>query len=110
MTNEKHIRRYSAAELEDLRVTKDSDTDWGRLAQKTDDEIEDAAAQDSDFANQDENWFLAAELEMPKPKQLVSLRLDTEILDWFKAKGPGYQTRMNAALMAYVKRAKRHGA
>lgn len=107
MANEKHIRRYSAAELEELRLAKASATDWARLAAKTEDEIENAASQDPDFAEQDENWFSAAELEMPKPKQLVSLRLDTEILEWFKSKGPGYQTRMNAALMAYVKKTKR---
>ena len=103
------MRRYSEAELEDLRLAKKTETAWEDLARKTEEEIETAAKQDPDFADQDENWFLAAELEMPKPKQLVSLRLDAEILDWFKSKGPGYQTRINAALMAYVKKGKRHG-
>lgn len=107
MTNEKHIRRYSVAELEDLHAAKKTQTDWTRLAQKTEDEIERAAKQDSDFAHQDDDWLLAAKLEMPKPKRLVSLRLDAEILEWFQSEGPGYQTRINAALMVYVKRAKR---
>jgi uncharacterized protein (DUF4415 family) len=109
MANEKHIKRYSAADLETLSLANKTATDWDRLAQKSEAEIEHAAQQDPDFANQDEDWFAAAALEMPKPKQLVSLRLETEILDWFKSKGPGYQTRINAALMAYVKKAKRHG-
>jgi uncharacterized protein (DUF4415 family) len=109
MANEKHIKRYSAAELESLRLNQATETDWERLAQKTDDEIAREASGDPDFADQDDDWFLAATLEMPKPKQLISLRLDAEVVDWFKSKGQGYQTRINAALLAYVKRAKRHG-
>jgi uncharacterized protein (DUF4415 family) len=34
-------------------------------------------------------------------KAVISLRIDREVLDWFKAQGPGYQTRMNAVLRAY---------
>jgi len=38
----------------------------------------------------------------PAPrKAAISLRLDAEVLDWFKAQGPGYQTRINAILRAY---------
>ena len=35
-------------------------------------------------------------------KQLMSLRVDADVVDWFKRQGNGYQTRMNAALRAYV--------
>jgi uncharacterized protein (DUF4415 family) len=35
-------------------------------------------------------------------KAAVSLRLDEEVLAWFKGHGPGYQTRMNAVLRAYM--------
>lgn len=34
-------------------------------------------------------------------KAAISLRIDPEVLDWFKAQGPGYQTRINAVLRAY---------
>ena len=34
-------------------------------------------------------------------KSAISLRVDPEVLSWFKAQGPGYQTRMNAVLRAY---------
>jgi len=43
-----------------------------------------------------------AELVLPEPKQAVSLRLDREVLEWFRRGGPRYQTRMNAVLRAYV--------
>jgi uncharacterized protein (DUF4415 family) len=35
------------------------------------------------------------------PKRSVSLRVDSDVLAWFKAQGPGYQTRMNAVLRAF---------
>jgi uncharacterized protein (DUF4415 family) len=38
----------------------------------------------------------------PMPgKASVSLRIDADVLEWFKAQGPGYQTRMNAVLRAF---------
>ena len=34
-----------------------------------------------------------------RPRKLrISLRVDTEVVDWFKSKGPGYQTRINRIL------------
>ena len=40
-------------------------------------------------------------------KAAISLRLDEDILEWFKAQGPGYQTRINAVLRAYMEAAGR---
>jgi len=44
-----------------------------------------------------------ARQELPKTprKAAISLRLDADVLEWFKAQGPGYQTRINAVLRAY---------
>ena len=39
----------------------------------------------------------------PAPrKSLLSLRIDSDVLEWFRAKGRGYQSRMNALLRAYM--------
>ena len=35
-------------------------------------------------------------------KAAISLRVDPEVLDWFKVQGPGYQTRINSILRAYM--------
>ncbi len=43
--------------------------------------------------------------EAPR-KAAISLRLDADILDWFRTQGPGYQTRINAVLRAYMQAAK----
>jgi uncharacterized protein (DUF4415 family) len=40
-------------------------------------------------------------LEPVPVKTSISLRVDQEVLDWFKSQGPGYQTRMNAVLRAF---------
>ena len=42
-------------------------------------------------------------------KKLISLRVDPEVLDFFKTQGPGYQTRMNAVLQAYMQVKKEMG-
>ena len=38
------------------------------------------------------------------PKRAISLRVDQDVLDWFRAGGPRYQTRMNAVLRSYMSR------
>ena len=38
-------------------------------------------------------------------KAAISLRLDADVLEWFRARGPGYQTRINAVLRAYMEAA-----
>jgi uncharacterized protein (DUF4415 family) len=41
-------------------------------------------------------------LQIAPPKSLLSLRIDADVIAWFKAQGPGYQSRMNALLRAYM--------
>ena len=49
-----------------------------------------------------DNFWDEAEIVMPQPKKAVSLRVDPDILDFFKAQGSGHLTRMHAVLRAYV--------
>ena len=46
---------------------------------------------------------------MPSAKKAVSLRIDADVLDWFKAQGPGYLSRMNAVLRSFVNAKRGHG-
>lgn len=50
-----------------------------------------------------------ARVVMPRGKTSVHLRLDSDIVDWFKAHGKGHLTRMNAVLRAYVDAQKGRG-
>ena len=69
----------------------------------TDADIRAAIADDPDAAPElDEEWFAQATLVYPDGKTLISIRLDPDVLAWFKRQGKGYQTRINAVLRAYV--------
>lgn len=75
---------------------KKSKTDWDRLEAMSDEDID-----YSDIPPMDKNFFKTGKLRMPKAKPLISIRIDDDILEWFKAQGPGYQTRINAVLRMY---------
>jgi uncharacterized protein (DUF4415 family) len=49
-----------------------------------------------------DDFFRKAVLRMPEPKSTVTIRLDRDVLDWFKKQGKGYQTRINALLRTYM--------
>ena len=55
----------------------------------------------------DDEFFRTAELLMPRPKRAISLRLDADLLDWLRTQGPGYQSRINAVLRAYMEAKRR---
>jgi uncharacterized protein (DUF4415 family) len=50
----------------------------------------------------DEKFWSRAFIGSPLKKSLISLRLDNDVIDWFKNEGPNYQTRMNQVLRAYM--------
>lgn len=78
-------------------------TDWARVDKLTDAEIRRAIRSDPDAAPElDAAWFRRAKLVLPQPKQAVSIRLDRDVMEWFRRQGRGYQTRINAVLRSYV--------
>lgn len=103
MSDESFIRRYSAAELREKIAREGTRTDDAYLRNLTEEELERSIADDPDWKDIPSDWHEGAEVVNLRAKKLVSLRLDQDVLDWFKATGPGYQTRMNAALKAYVR-------
>lgn len=93
----RHIVRKSLAGLGKGK------TDWARVEALTDADIEKAIAEDPDAAPiLDEEWFKNAEIVFPPGKSALSLRVDSDVLAWFKNQGKGYQSRMNAVLRAYM--------
>ena len=78
-------------------------TDWERVRSLTDEDIEAAVAADSDAAPiMDEAWWREARLVEAEPKVHLSIRLDRDLVEWFKGQGPRYQSRINAVLRAFV--------
>ncbi len=76
-------------------------TDWARVDALTDDDIAKAVASDPDAVPIDIDWSDAV-LVIPAKKKAISIRLDEDVLDYFKREGEGYQRRINAVLRSYM--------
>ena len=72
-------------------------TDWERLRR----EEAEGPYEGDDEDDFEVDWSKAV-LVIPEPKQAISLRIDQDVIDFFKSQGKGYQTRMNAVLRAYM--------
>jgi uncharacterized DUF497 family protein len=76
-------------------------TDWARVDKLTDEDIAEAVASDPDAAPIDIDWSDAV-LVIPTRKKAISIRVDEDVLDYFKSQGEGYQRRINAVLRSYM--------
>jgi uncharacterized protein (DUF4415 family) len=84
-----HSRALTAAQRAELDL----------LAAKLDDQI------DTGDVPEIRDWSNAKLGVFYRPvKQQLTLRLDADVIDWFKQQGEGYQSRINAALRAHVER------
>ncbi len=54
------------------------------------------------------DFWKSAKVTMPAEKTSVHLRLDSDVVEWFRSHGKGHLTRMNAVLKAYVQAQKQH--
>lgn len=84
-------------------------TDWERLRQMTDREAQRNAAGDRDNPPANASWLDGGHLVEPVRKRAISLRLDPDVIDWFRGTGPRYQSRMNAVLRTFVEHQRRSG-
>ena len=83
------IKRYSLNEISEMIRRGEDRTDHERLARETGIEL-------------DEDFWRKAKLVMPAPKKKsIHLRVDSDVLEWFRSQGKGYLSRMNAILRAY---------
>ena len=84
-------------------------SDLDKLRKLTDEEIDASIANDPDWEEfKDIDWSKAV-LVIPPKKKAISIRVDEDVLDYFKKNGAGYQRRINAVLRSYMqqKRKKR---
>jgi len=89
--------RYTSEELRALRGQ--SQTDLARAAAMTDEQIDAAIASDPAEGDLPRDWHLTARLV--QPKTTLSIRLDADLVEFFRAEGRGWQTRINNVLRAY---------
>ncbi|MBX9701385.1 MAG: BrnA antitoxin family protein [Acetobacteraceae bacterium] len=83
-----------------MRARGELRSDWQAAEAMSREEIERLAEEDD--GPLPAGWESTVEIGIPPRKEPVHIRLDADVLAWFRAHGPGYQTRINAVLRAFV--------
>lgn len=76
-------------------------TDWSHLRRRSALAIRKGIAADPDAHATDAQFWETAKVVLPTPKEIVTMRLDADLLRWFRRER-GYQTRISAILRAYM--------
>jgi len=109
MAKSERIVSYTADEIDEMLARGEDRSNWEAAAAMTEEELEAAIASDPDEADWD--WSNAVWVkglpDLPGLKQQLTIRIDEDVLEWFRATGKGYQTRMNAVLRQYVEHQKK---
>ncbi len=79
-----------------------SRTNWDDV-----DKLGDSDLVDAESPELDETFWQEA-VFVPEPKHQITLRIDADVLEFFRTQGPGYQRRMNAVLRRYMEAQQRH--
>jgi len=74
-----------------------SKTNYKKISKLSDNDID-----YSDIPATDEEFWSDAQVLFPTKKTHLSIRLDDDIISWFKQFGRGYQTKINAVLRSYI--------
>jgi len=91
-------KNITAVSRDDPRKGK---TDFEKLRKLTDAEINASIAGDPDWDFEEADWSEAV-LVIPPKKKAISIRVDEDVLNFYKKQGAGYQRRMNAVLRSYM--------
>jgi len=67
----------------------------------TENELEASIAADPDDVHEEPDWSQAVK-GLPPRKEHINIRIDADVLDWFRNTGKGYQTGINNVLCAFV--------
>ena len=79
-------------------MKKRSKSDWSRV-----DGLSDTDIDTTDIPPLDDDFFANAEVRLPKKKVPITIRLDSDVVAWFRSMGKGYQTHINAVLRTYMR-------
>ncbi len=101
MKKKEHIVRYTDKELREKHARGEDKSDWDHASALTNREIENAIAEDEDEAEMHVDWSNIS-VKLPRPKTVLNMRIDCEVLEFFRSQGRGYQTKINAVLRSYV--------
>jgi uncharacterized protein (DUF4415 family) len=83
--------------MSENNMKNSSKTDWEGLSQMSDEEID-----YSDIPPLTERFFREAKLWQSRPKVTVTVKVDADVLEWFKSESDNWEARLQAALRLYV--------
>lgn len=92
---------YTAKQIKAKIARGEDRTDWRKAEAVTGKKLEASIRKDTDEARERIDWTKAVQ-GLPVPKEHINIRVDRDVLAWFKANGRGYQTLMNNVLRAFV--------
>jgi uncharacterized protein (DUF4415 family) len=101
MKKEKNITKYSAKELKSIQKKQDK-SDWIALKNMSEKDLESDIKSDPDSNSKIPKKWKGMVIGMPETKEQISIRIDQDVLRWFRKKGSGYQTYINNILRSYV--------
>ena len=90
-----------SADITGNMSTVEVQTDWEKLRRMADEDIHQALETDPDIYPTDEAFWQGAKVVMPRRKEVVTLRLDADLLEWLRQE-KGYQTRVRAELNLHL--------
>jgi uncharacterized protein (DUF4415 family) len=93
--------RYSAKEIKAKIARGEDRTNWRKANTVTGKKLEASIRADVDDVQGEPDWTQAV-VGLPVPKQHINIRVDHDVLEWFKSSGRGYQTLMNNVLRVFV--------
>ena len=93
--------RYTAKQIK-ARIAQGEDrTNWDKVDAVTRTKLEESIRADVDDVKGEPHWTQAI-VGIPAPKDHINIRIDHDVLHWFRSNGKGYQTLMNNVLRAFV--------
>jgi uncharacterized protein (DUF4415 family) len=101
MRKKSAIVQYTAKQIEAKVARGEDRTDWRKANAMTGKKLEASIRADVDDVRGEPDWTRAI-IGRPAPKDHINIRIDHDVLEWFKSNGRGYQTLMNNVLRAFV--------
>jgi uncharacterized protein (DUF4415 family) len=106
MARKGDIVRYTDKALAAKRARGESRTDWQKVDGPSEAQLRASIAADPDDVQGEPDWTLGVS-GLPPHKDHINIRIDHDVLEWFRATGKGYQTLMNNVLRAFVQTRRR---
>jgi uncharacterized protein (DUF4415 family) len=93
--------RYTNKQIRAKVARGEDRTNWAKVSAMTGANLEASIRADIDDVHGEPDWTLSV-MGVPAPKDHINIRIDHDVLEWFKKNGRGYQTLMNNVLRAFV--------